>query len=114
MQGAGGVILINTTNERKQVSQINDKGISTIYPMGYAKQVDYISPDYDKKEIKKLAEPDQRTTLYWNPNLITDEKGNTSAYFFTGDNKGTFTLVLTGISTTGDFFTKKLKIKEIN
>jgi hypothetical protein len=114
MQGAGGVILINSTNERKQVSQINDKGISTIYPMGYAKQVDFNSPDYDKKEIRKATAPDQRITIYWNANLITDEKGSASAYFFTGDNRTTYTVVLTAITTTGNIFTKKLKFKEIN
>jgi outer membrane cobalamin receptor len=114
MQGAGGVILINSTNERKQVSQINDKGISTIYPMGYAKQVEFNSPDYDKKEIKKAAAPDQRITIYWNANLITDEKGSASAYFFTGDNRTTYTVILTGITTTGNILTKKLRFKEIN
>ncbi|HEY4876539.1 MAG TPA: Plug domain-containing protein, partial [Puia sp.] len=101
MQGAGGVILINTTNVRKQVSQINSQGVSTIYPKGYFKQTDFVAPDYDKKEIKKSSTHDKRTTLYWDANALTDKTGNLTQYFFTADDKTLYSIIVMGITENG-------------
>jgi TonB-dependent SusC/RagA subfamily outer membrane receptor len=111
MQGAGGVILINTTNVRKQVSQINSQGVSTIYPKGYFKQTDFVAPDYDKKEIKKSSTHDKRTTLYWDANALTDKTGNLTQYFFTADDKTLYSIIVMGITENGSIVSKKIIIK---
>ena len=111
MQGSGGVILINTTNVKKQVSQINSQGLSTIYPKGYFKQTDFIAPDYDKKEIKKLSNPDKRTTLYWNANVLTDKTGNATQYFFNADDRAVYSIIIMGITENGNIISKKITIK---
>jgi TonB-dependent SusC/RagA subfamily outer membrane receptor len=111
MQGAGGVILINTTNDKKQVSQINSQGLSTIYPKGYFKEADFTSPDYDKKEVKKSSTPDKRITLYWNANVLTDKTGNATEYFFTADDRAIYSIIIMGITENGNIISKKITIK---
>jgi hypothetical protein len=111
MQGGGGVILINTTNDRKQVSQINSQGLSSIYPKGYFKEPDFTAPDYDKKEIKKSSNPDKRTTLYWNANVLTDKTGNATQYFFNADDKAVYSIIIMGITENGNIVSKKITIK---
>ncbi|HLY70744.1 MAG TPA: Plug domain-containing protein [Puia sp.] len=111
MQGAGGVILINTTNDRKQVSQINSQGLSTIYPKGYFKEVNFPFPDYDKKEIKKSSAPDKRETLYWNANVLTDKTGNATQSFFNADARSVYSIIIMGITETGNLISKTITIK---
>jgi TonB-dependent receptor-like protein len=111
MQGAGGVILINTTNVRKQVSQINSQGLSTIYPKGYFKEINFPFPDYDKKEIKKSSAPDKRATLYWNANVLTDKTGNATQYFFNADERAVYSIIIMGITENGNIISKKITVK---
>jgi len=111
MQGAGGVILINTINKRKEITQINSKGLSTIYPKGYAKQSDFRAPDYDKKEIKKSSAPDLRSTIYWNGKAITDNTGKASISFYTADVNTTYAINVTAVALNGFVFSKRIEVK---
>lgn len=106
------MILINTTNKRKEIADINDKGLAKIFPKGYFKQTDFSNPDYDKAEIKNSSYPDLRSTIYWNGNIVTD-KQDTTLYFFTGDVKTNYTITVTGITSNGDVLFKKLKLNKI-
>ena len=51
-------------------------------------------------EKEPEAEADDRTTIYWNPNLYTDKTGQTSFSFFTNDVAGDFEIILQGITRT--------------
>jgi hypothetical protein len=108
MQGAGGVILINTTNKRKEIAQINDKGLSTIFPKGYSKQNLFTVPDYDKPEIKKSQFPDLRSTLYWNGNVLTDSNGKASLEFYTSDRNAKYSVSIVGITKAGEIIKKRI------
>ncbi|PUZ30283.1 hypothetical protein GA0116948_101294 [Chitinophaga costaii] len=59
----------------------------------------FYAPDYAKKNIPSI--PDQRFTLYWNPDVRTDEKGNGQISFYTGDEAGRYGVVLEGVFTHG-------------
>ncbi len=50
------------------------KGLPFVYVRGYDSQKEFISPDYSDKDL--LKQPDLRTTLYWNPNVILDKTNN--------------------------------------
>src|SRR5579862_469279 len=108
MQGAGGVILINTTNKRKEIAKINDKGLSAIFPKGYSKQNLFTIPDYDKPEIKKSQFRDLRSTLYWNGNVLTDSIGRASLEFYTSDRTATYSINIVGITKTGESIKKRI------
>ncbi|HLY71265.1 MAG TPA: TonB-dependent receptor plug domain-containing protein, partial [Puia sp.] len=111
IQGAGGVILINSTNKRNEIASINDKGLTTIFPKGYFKQADFSVPDYDNAAIKNSSYPDLRSTIYWNGNIITD-KQDTKLYFFAGDMKTNYAITLTGITANGDILCKTVKLNK--
>jgi hypothetical protein len=111
IEGAGGVIIINSLKTRKDVLQIDEKGLATIYPKGYAKESNFSNPDYDKKEVKKDPFPDLRSTVYWKGKIITDAKGKASVEFFTSDEATTYTVSLMGVTTGGEMVYQQVKIK---
>lgn len=51
-------------------------------------------PDY-------LSEPQYLSTLFWKPGIITNEKGEASFSFFTGDIEGRFRIVVQGVGSDG-------------
>jgi len=51
---------------------------------GYYPKREFYNPIYDKEDLK-FDVPDFRNTLFWKPDLITNEKGETSVTFFTSD-----------------------------
>ena len=57
-------------------------------------------PNYDTIE-EKHAKPDFRSTLYWNPDLKTDENGESRFSFYTSDEKGKYCMQIEGISSDG-------------
>jgi TonB-dependent Receptor Plug Domain len=111
IEGAGGVILINSLKTRKDVAQIDEKGLSTIFPKGYTKESGFTNPDYDKKEAKKDPFPDLRSTVYWKGKILTDAKGRASVEFFTSDEPTTYTVSVMGVTITGEMVYQQVKIK---
>jgi TonB-dependent Receptor Plug Domain len=112
VEGSTGVIIINTINKNRDVTSVDDKGAATIFPKGYLKNMGFPSPDYDKKEKNKNASfVDQRTTIYWKGDLLTDNNGKAGVVFFTADAATTYTAALTGVTVSGELVYKLIKIK---
>jgi hypothetical protein len=74
--------------------------------MQFPKQ--FYSPKYDVKN--RGGQPDLRSTLYWEPNLVTDEKGNAKLSFYAADKPGTYTVVIEGTDMQGHFEVSTQKI----
>ena len=110
MEGAGGVILINTINKRKYISEISENGLTAIYAKGYSKETPYPNPNYDNKDVKKSTYPDLRSTVFWKANFLTDKNGNASLEFFTADEATIYTVTLTGVTNTGELIYNSTKI----
>lgn len=51
-------------------------------------------PNYDKNPSQ---EPELHSTIYWNPNLVTDAQGNATFSFYTSDITGDFTINAQGV-----------------
>jgi hypothetical protein len=111
VEGAGGVILINTVKKNKDVAQVNAQGLTIFYPRGYVNQADFPIPNYDKKDTKRAAAPDQGATLWWNANVLTDANGNARLNFFTDHEQSTYLATVIGITENGDLVSKKLQIR---
>jgi hypothetical protein len=77
--------------EKKEQNFLTIKGF---YPI---KQ--FYSPVYDK-EADKLF-PDNRKTLFWKPNVLTNEKGEIEISFYTSDIQSTFIGQLEGTNGNG-------------
>ena len=69
--------------------------------MGYAKNREFYIPKYNLAKPNNTVS-DLRTTVYWNPKIITDATGKASFEFFNADGKGTYRAVLEGIDGEGN------------
>jgi sRNA-binding carbon storage regulator CsrA len=74
--------------------------IANIMPKGFNKARKFYSPRYDVPEGER--QPDLRTTIYWNPYVITDVNGKTTFDFYNGDGPGTYRVVVEGINADGE------------
>ena len=45
---------------------------------------------------------DARSTIYWDPDIITDKDGKASFEFYNADTKGTYRVVIEGIDDNGN------------
>ena len=62
---------------------------------------DYGWPDYSNDSNKNSRIPDFRNTLYWNPGLSTGESGKAAAEFYTSDEPGEYTIIVSGMTSDG-------------
>ncbi|WP_411273849.1 TonB-dependent receptor plug domain-containing protein [Daejeonella sp.] len=101
MRGGGGVLVINT--KRGEVSRDYRSfapGIISYNPKGLYKAREFYSPNYaDPKINSKMA--DLRTTIYWNPNVVSDSTGKASVEFYNGDGTGNYKAIVEGIDING-------------
>ncbi|MFD2289113.1 carboxypeptidase regulatory-like domain-containing protein [Pedobacter petrophilus] len=72
----------------------------TFSPQGYNKEKQFYSPKYDVPA--NMNKNDLRTTIYWNPKVITDATGNSSFEFYNADGKGQYKVVIEGIDANGN------------
>lgn len=75
---------------------------------GFYPKKEFYSPNYDKEED---AFEDNRSTLYWNPEVVPDENGQVTLTFFTADIRSTYLIQIEGVSQNGLLGFKETKFK---
>jgi hypothetical protein len=99
-RGAGGVLLITMKSGWTGLRGKEASGILTFVPKGYYKSKEFYLPRYDVTAIpENYTAP--RTTVYWNPSIITDKEGRASFNFFNSGSAGTYRVTLEGINEAG-------------
>jgi Bacterial Ig-like domain (group 1) len=73
----------------------------TIIPGGYNTTREFYSPKYVGPSSNS-AGTDLRSTIYWNPNIVTDKTGGSSFEFFNSDGTGTYRAIIEGIDKDGN------------
>jgi hypothetical protein len=68
---------------------------------GYTPARVFYSPKYDPAKTYSLG-GDLRTTVYWNPKILTDKTGAATFEFFNADSKGTYRAIIEGIDANGN------------
>lgn len=66
---------------------------------GYSVPYGFYSPEYPNGPIP--GDVDYRRTLYWNPNVITDENGNAQVEFYNNSYSTKFNISGAGITASG-------------
>lgn len=102
--GPGGMIILSSKtgdDYNKGFLSRPAPGIITYAPIGYYKARLFYSPQYDDPKTD-IPVADLRTTIYWNPNIITDKEGNASFEFFDAGSKATYRVVIEGIDVDGN------------
>jgi hypothetical protein len=98
----GGVLVITTKHGGKDyaTTQAASGTITSIFN-GFYKAHEFYSPKYDSPQSNALA-ADLRSTIYWNPNILTDKDGKTTLNYYNAGTKGTYRVVIEGINDDGD------------
>ncbi|TAJ10437.1 hypothetical protein DMA11_19020 [Marinilabiliaceae bacterium JC017] len=105
IRGANGVISITTK-----------KGYSLYYrPRKYSRRVafnklynsrvflpvkEFYIPPYERKDTV-IAAIDNRETIYWNPEVVTNKKGKATVEFYNSDEVTTFRTIVEGVGKNG-------------
>ncbi|MFD0763308.1 TonB-dependent receptor [Mucilaginibacter lutimaris] len=97
--GVWGVIQI-TLKKGGEMYHVPIFYLDKILVRGYSPQREFYSPAYDQPN-EKHAEADFRSTIYWQPNVVTDSDGKASISYFTADEPGTYHVVAEGLNLEG-------------
>ncbi|MEE1943708.1 hypothetical protein VRU48_01225 [Pedobacter sp. KR3-3] len=101
MSARFGIVFFTTEWRPKPKQPLGFSKLKT----GYAMAKEFYAPAYDvAAQNKDMA--DLRSTIYWKPDLITDEKGNANFKFFTADEPGKYLVTLEGVALSGQLVRK--------
>jgi hypothetical protein len=75
-------------------------GVNQIKHPGFYQGREFYSPQYDVKDNRHSFE-DKRTTLFWEPMMMTDQAGRSAIAFYTGDVASRYRVVIEGITADG-------------
>jgi hypothetical protein len=95
--GEGGVLVITANMGSSSVR--GERGMLTYSPKGYNMVREFYSPQYTPEN--KNTDVDNRTTVYWNPNVITSASGTGKFSYYNTDQPGTYRMVIEGINDNG-------------
>ncbi len=105
--GSGGAIAVYT-RKGGDVKVDPGKGLPNQSLAGYTKYKQFYSPNYSTTAGSSLQ--DIRSTLYWNPYLLTDAKNKTvQIEFYNNDISNSFRLIIEGINADG----KLIRVEKI-
>lgn len=100
--GAGaGVMVINTKqggNNDEVISKEMAPGVLSLSPQGFYRAREFYMPVYDAKIKSPWAD---RPTIYWKPNLTTNDAGN-AAFDYFNEGPGRYRIVIEGIDNAGN------------
>ena len=101
MNGGTGVLIITTKQGGQRFDSIASVGVLNIAPVGFYKARTFYSPKYNPKNVHS-KQPDLRSTIYWNPEIKTDDNGNAFIDYYNADNSGTYKIIIEGIDNKGN------------
>ncbi len=109
LKGNNGVIVITTkqggidyNEEMHPANESAVKSKNTFWgtAKGYYSTRLFYAPVYSATETGNTF-PDMRSTIYWRPQLVTDEDGAASLEFYNSDGVGKYKVVVEGLSESG-------------
>ena len=96
--GSGGAISVYT-RKGGDVKFTPGQGLGFQILAGYTPYKEFYSPNY---KVPQTSQPDVRTTLYWNPFILTDKKNKTyHVEFYNNDISKKLRIILEGINGEG-------------
>lgn len=94
----GGAAILIVTKTRGTRTVYNPSVLS-FDAGGFSNAKQFYVPKYDAVDASPVT--DLRTTVYWNPSIITDANGKAKFSFFNGDGVGNYRVVVEGIDASG-------------
>lgn len=103
--GASGVdyAYIEITTRNGKGPFIRQSTGSYLYkPLAFSLPKEFYRPTYTHKDTSRT---DNRSTIHWEPNIITNEKGEATVSFYAADLPSTYTVVIEGSNMDGSLGT---------
>ena len=96
---SGGCIVLTsrTGNLRVPTSSLGDM----TFLLGFNRYKSFYTPRYATDEARQSSIEDNRTTIYWQPQLRTDDNGKAYVRFYTADRPSYYTVVIEGVTDKG-------------
>lgn len=110
-RGGNGAIVVKTSNQLRE-KKFDGKDMQTIIASGFYKDQNFYMPPYDKYSVREASFTDNRATIYWNGQVITDSTGKAGVSFYTADLKNDYTVTLQGMTDKGELIFKTYTIKK--
>ncbi|WP_316737137.1 TonB-dependent receptor [Pedobacter aquatilis] len=106
IRGSGGVIIITTKKGNGLVAAKNYQpdGLKNIQFNGYSSSKEFYAPQYASATDDN--QQDFRSTIYWNPLVVTNEKGTASFEFYNAQEAGTYRMLIEGVDLEGNLARK--------
>lgn len=98
-----------TTRGGKGLFNRRTPGLVHFNPMPFAWPREFYRPRYGVANQSAEGE-DYRSTIHWEPFIITDEKGEAIVTFFTADLPGTYTIHVEGLDDEGNLIVLDTKL----
>ncbi len=87
----------------------NTPGMYLYKPIGLSWPKQFYKPKYAVNDTTKHL-PDLRSTITWEPDIITDTEGKAAVWFYAADKPTTYTIILEGTDFNGNLGYKRQKI----
>ncbi|MDR2652386.1 MAG: TonB-dependent receptor plug domain-containing protein [Prevotellaceae bacterium] len=108
------IIIMIRSKQGKGILSLYDKikfNLKKISPLGFQLPAEFYSPKYQTAAQRNNKEPDLRTTIFWKPNVIINEKGETIFDFYSADYSTTYSVIIEGITEDGKIIRNISKIQ---
>ncbi|WP_114941047.1 TonB-dependent receptor [Mucilaginibacter endophyticus] len=99
----GGALAITTKQggDNYVTGASSSLGVITYPFRGFYKARTFYSPKYTAANVNTNT-PDYRTTIFWEPNIVTNETGEASFSYFNADTRGIYRVTIEGIDANGN------------
>jgi len=97
----GGIFHLYT-KKKNSASLIDTENLSFYKFVGFTRLNKLRKIKYADEKDLKSRKADYRNTLYWNPEIITSENGESTISFYTSDEKGKFLITIEGVGENGE------------
>jgi hypothetical protein len=107
-----GIVSYTTYSGNLDGFELDTRYVDVDYD-GLQLQREFYSPRHEYTKDSETRLPDQRSLLYWDPTLSTDNTGKQNPQFFTSDVQGTYQIVVEGMTNDGSsgYATHVFKVK---
>lgn len=100
--GAGGAIAVYLKKGNDEKVNTAGAGLSRSQVVGYSTTKEFYSPNYSSRSASTDVVADYRTTLYWQPYILTDSsRKKVTVEFYNNDISKAFRIILEGVNEVG-------------
>jgi hypothetical protein len=103
-------IEITTRSKRGPFMKVTP-GTYLYKPLAFTMPKQFYSPKYTVKNKNTALGTDLRSTVHWEPKVITDASGKATVSFYTADKAVNYTVVMEGTTGMGEMGYSKYAIK---